>query len=93
MAGVNYTVRPFDETRTSDDEVRRLLNVALSRAKKDIFVIADMNHFRSQYSGRFIYKLWQELDRRSTVAILEEATIAFEEMDEKEKNRLLGFDD
>ena len=52
-----------------------------------------MNHFRSRYSGRFIYKLLQELDRRSTAAILEEATTAFEEMDEKEKSRLLGFDD
>ncbi len=93
MAGVDFTVRPFDETKTSEDEVRRLLNVALSRAKKDIFNIANMDHFRNFYRGRFIYRLLQELNNRSTNLELNIGTATFDEMTEDEKIRLLGLDD
>lgn len=93
MAGVGYTVRPFDEVKTSDDKVCRLLNVALSRAQRDIFIIADMNHFRSLYSRRIIYKLLEKLNHHSTEIELDNGLSTFEEMDEEEKNRLLGFDD
>ncbi len=92
MAGVDYTVRPYDETKTSPEKVSRLLNVALSRAKKDIYIIADMRHFQNMYSGKIIHSLLIELEKRSAKSLLEEETIIeFEEMDETEKERLLGF--
>lgn len=65
MAGVDYTVKMFDENLISEDEVRRLMNVALSRAEEDIWIIACMNHFRLKYENKFILRLLQELEKIS----------------------------
>ncbi|MBI4547667.1 MAG: hypothetical protein HY707_06800, partial [Ignavibacteriae bacterium] len=92
MAGVNYTVKPFDELRVGEDQVRRLLNVALSRAKRDIIIIADMNHFRSYYQGKIVYELLQRLNSKSNIIDISSGVSNFDEMSEEEKNKLLGLE-
>jgi putative selenium metabolism hydrolase len=91
MAGVNYTVRPFDELMVGEDQVRRLLNVALSRAKRDIFIIADMSHFKSVYQGKMVYELLQRLNSKSNDIEVSRGTLSYNEMSEEEKNKLLGI--
>ncbi|MCH8525391.1 MAG: DNA2/NAM7 family helicase, partial [Balneolales bacterium] len=59
----HFTVRPFDETKNGLS-VPRLLNVAFSRAKEQLIILADMQHIRKVYSGKFLGKL---LDRLSGI--------------------------
>lgn len=52
----HYSVRPFDETKNGLS-VPRLLNVAFSRSKELLVVIADMNHVDRVYGKKFLGKL------------------------------------
>ena len=52
----HYSVRPFDETKNGMS-VPRLLNVAFSRSKELLVVIADMNHVNQVYGKKFLGKL------------------------------------
>lgn len=52
----HFSVRPFDEAK-SGLQVPRLLNVAFSRAKERVFLIADLDHMRKVYPRKFLGKL------------------------------------
>lgn len=52
----HYSVRPFDETKNGLS-VPRLLNVAFSRSKELLVVIADMGHVDHIYGRKFLGKL------------------------------------
>lgn len=56
----HYSVRPFDETKNGLS-VPRLLNVAFSRSKELLVVIADMNHISRVYGKKFLGKLLGEV--------------------------------
>jgi hypothetical protein len=56
----HYTVRPFDELKNGLS-VPRLLNVALSRCKDRLVVVADLDHIHRAYRGRFLQKLMDAL--------------------------------
>ena len=56
----HYSVRPFDETKNGLT-VPRLLNVAFSRSKELLVVLADMNHIQHVYGNKFLGKLLKEL--------------------------------
>jgi superfamily I DNA and/or RNA helicase len=52
----HYSVRPFDETKNGMS-VPRLLNVAFSRAKEKLVILADMEHVDKIYKGMFLGNL------------------------------------
>lgn len=52
----HYSVRPFDETKNGLS-VPRLLNVAFSRSKELLVVIADIQHVNRVYGNKFLGKL------------------------------------
>lgn len=52
----HYSVRPFDEEKNGLS-VPRLLNVAFSRSRKELVVIADMNHISKMYGNKFLGRL------------------------------------
>ena len=56
----HYSVRPLDEEKNGLS-VPRLLNVAFSRSKKELVVIADMNHVDRIYGGKFLGKLLEKI--------------------------------
>ncbi|MCG8372117.1 MAG: DNA2/NAM7 family helicase, partial [Balneolales bacterium] len=56
----HYSVRPFDETKNGLS-VPRLLNVAFSRSKELLIVIADMSHVQRVYGKKFLGKLLNSL--------------------------------
>jgi len=64
MANLNFTVAPFDELKTGD-KVKRLLNVAISRAKDIVVVIAHKKYFQIKYPDQFILNFIEELERLS----------------------------
>ena len=56
----HYSVRPFDEEKNGLS-VPRLLNVAFSRSKDRLIVLADMNHINRVYKGKFLGRLLDEI--------------------------------
>jgi hypothetical protein len=90
MTGVNYTIRPFDEGKTGE-KVKRLLNVAISRPKQLLFVIANYDHFSSQYNGKFITKLLTTLKEHSLSSLQIESNASnYEELTPKQQQELLS---
>ena len=60
----DYSVRPFDEAKNGM-AVPRLLNVACTRSKKLLVVIADMSHMRRVYRGKFMARFLEALSEIS----------------------------
>ena len=58
----HYSVRPFDEEKNGLS-VPRLLNVAFSRSRDRLLVLADMNHIRRVYGGKFLGRLLDEIEK------------------------------
>lgn len=56
----HYSVRPLDEAKNGLS-VPRLLNVAFSRSRKELVVIADMNHINKVYGNKFLGKLLSKM--------------------------------
>jgi Cdc6-like AAA superfamily ATPase len=56
----HFSVRPFDEKKNGLS-VPRLLNVAFSRARGELFVLADMRHIEKVYGNKFLGKLLTRL--------------------------------
>lgn len=52
----HYSVRPFDEKKNGLS-VPRLLNVAFSRSKELLVIIADMQHIKKVYGNKFLGRL------------------------------------
>lgn len=56
----HYSVRPLDEEKNGLS-VPRLLNVAFSRCREELVVIADMKHIQKMYGEKFLGKLLKRL--------------------------------
>jgi len=52
----HYSVRPFDEEKNGL-AVPRLLNVAFSRSRDRLVILADMNHINKVYANKFLGQL------------------------------------
>lgn len=59
----HYSVRPFDEAKNGLS-VPRLLNVAFSRSREQLVVVADMTHIRRVYGRKFLGRLLDKLPLR-----------------------------
>ncbi len=57
MAGVDYTMRSLDDKKVGEHKIVKLLNTILSCASEDLYIIADMAHFRTVYKDRLITRL------------------------------------
>ena len=62
----HYSVRPFDETKNGLS-VPRLLNVAFSRSRGKLIVLADMEHIRRVYGNKFLGRLLERLPSSSVM--------------------------
>lgn len=56
----HYSVRPFDEEKNGL-AVPRLLNVAFSRSKERLVILADMDHIQKVYGNKLLGKLLNRL--------------------------------
>ncbi|MEX2088993.1 MAG: AAA domain-containing protein [Bacteroidota bacterium] len=57
MAGADYTMRPIDDRKIGEHRIARLFNSVFSCVEEDLYVIADMAHFKGVYRDRLITKL------------------------------------
>lgn len=56
----HYSVRPLDEEKNGLS-VPRLLNVAFSRSKRELMILADMVHVRKVYGEKFLGRLLERM--------------------------------
>lgn len=56
----HYSVRPLDEEKNGMS-VPRLLNVAFSRCRKELVVVADMHHINKMYGTKFLGRLLDKI--------------------------------
>jgi hypothetical protein len=54
MAGVDYTMKTIDDKKKGKHSILRLLNTIFSCVEQDLYIIADMGHFRSMYKDRLL---------------------------------------
>jgi hypothetical protein len=57
VAGIDHTLRQIDDLKSGEHHIARMLNTVFSAVGEDLYVIADLSHFQSQYKGRLITKL------------------------------------
>lgn len=58
----HYSVRPFDEDKNGL-AVPRLLNVAFSRSRERLVILADMDHITKMYADKFLGNLLQKFQQ------------------------------
>ncbi len=72
MAGVDYTMKQIDDKKIGEHKIARLFNTIFSSVGEDLYVIADMNHFRALYKDRLFTRLLMllqaEAEQRSSFA-------------------------
>ena len=57
MAGVDYTMKQIDDKKIGEHKIARLFNTVFSSVGEDLYVIADMSHFRALYRDRLFTRL------------------------------------
>jgi hypothetical protein len=68
MAGVDYTMRYLDDRKVGEHRLARFLNSVLSCVEEDLYVLADINHFKAVYRDRLITKFLLLLQAQSSAA-------------------------
>ena len=62
MAGADYTMRSIDDRKVGEHRIARLFNTVLSCVGDDLYVLADMSHFRVLYKDRLLVRLLMLLE-------------------------------
>jgi len=57
VAGVDHTMKQIDDRKAGEHRIVRLLNTVLSCVEEDLYVIADLGHFKTAYKDRLLTKL------------------------------------
>jgi hypothetical protein len=57
MAGADYTMRQLDDKKVGEHRIVRMLNTVFSCVIEDLYVIADMSHFKTMYKDRLFTRL------------------------------------
>jgi len=65
MAGVDYTMRPLDDRKIGEHKLSRALNTILSCVEEELYIVADVGHFKSVYKDRLISKFLLQLQAQS----------------------------
>lgn len=65
MAGVDYTMRQLDDKKVGEHRIARMLNSVFSCVEEDLYIIADVSHFKSLYKDRLLTKILLLLQSQS----------------------------
>ncbi|MCX6133150.1 MAG: AAA domain-containing protein [Ignavibacteriales bacterium] len=91
MAGVDYTMRYLDDRKIGEHRLARFLNSVLSCVEEDLYVVADMGHFKTVYRDRLITKFLMLLQAQSSAAPpLSASAKTFDDMSWDVREKLLS---
>jgi hypothetical protein len=90
MAGVDYTMRSIDDKKIGEHKIARLFNTVFSCVGEDLYIIADMSHFKSLYQDRLFTKLLLLLQAQADDQQLSSAYAVkkFGDLDQKSREEL-----
>ena len=93
MAGVDYTMRSIDDKKIGEHKIARLFNTVFSCVAEDLYVIADMSHFRSLYQDRLFTRILMLLQAQADDQQLSCASAIkkFDELDQKQREELYAL--
>jgi hypothetical protein len=93
MAGVDYTMHSIDDKMVGEHKIARLFNTVASCVGEDLYVLADMSHFKFLYQDRLFTRLLlllqTEADERQPS--LADAVKKFDELGRKEREELVSL--
>ena len=91
MAGVDHTMRPLDDRKVGESRLARFLNSVVSCVDEDLYVVADMSHFKSVYRDRLITKFLMLLQAQSSATPSLSASVrVFDDMSWDVRERVLN---
>lgn len=67
LAGVDYTLRPIDDKKIGADEVVRLLITLLGIPEKTLYIITNLEHFKTLYKKRVITQLLEKISTQAQI--------------------------
>jgi hypothetical protein len=67
MAGVDYTMRSLDDKKIGEHKIARLFNTVLSCVDEDLYIIADVSHFKMFYKDRLFTRILMLLQAEADV--------------------------
>ncbi|MBI4427947.1 MAG: ATP-binding protein [Ignavibacteriales bacterium] len=91
VAGMDFTMRPMDDRKVGDNKIARFWNTVFSCVAEDIYVLADMNLFKTLYKDRLFAKILMLLQGQSD-PLPSFATSAkkFDELESDKRSALLS---
>ncbi len=60
-AGIDFTLRSLDDKKVGLVQVADMFNTLFSTVIDDLYIVADVAHFRTKYKGRFISTLLEKI--------------------------------
>jgi hypothetical protein len=91
MAGLDYTIRNIDDRKIGEHRIARMLNSVFSCVEEDLYVLADMSHFKSVYGNRLFTKLLMLLQAQGDAApAAAQAAKQYDELDWDVRAKILG---
>ena len=93
MAGVDYTMRSIDDKKIGEHKIARLFNTVFSCVGEDLYILADMAHFRSLYHDRLFTRLLMLLQAQADEQQLSGASAVkkFDELNQKQREELCSL--
>lgn len=93
MAGVDYTMRAIDDKKVGEHRIARLFNTVFSCVGEDLYILADMKHFKALYKDRLFVRLLMLLEAEADEKnlSLSGAVKKFDELDLQKRTALMAF--
>jgi len=90
MAGVDYTISSIDDKMVGEYRIARLFNTIASCVDEDLYIIADMSHFKFLYSDRLFTRILQLLQTEADYQqpSFSDAVKRFDELTQKDREEL-----
>lgn len=61
VAGIDFTLRSLDDKKVGLVQIADTFNTLFSTVTEDLYVVADIAHFRTKYKGRFVATLLEKI--------------------------------
>lgn len=90
MAGVDYSLRAIDDRKTGASNIARLFYTLAAGVEEDLYIVADLTHFKSVYPDRFFTKLLMLLHSEATPASIGSAAKKFDDLEWDKQALLMG---
>ncbi|MDP1677234.1 MAG: hypothetical protein Q8L88_10265 [Bacteroidota bacterium] len=89
-AGIDFTLRALDDKKVGLVQVADMFNTLFSTAMDDMYIVADVAHFRTKYKGRFISNLLEKIiSIRQNEAAIISAVKRFDDLPQELRKKVI----